>query len=173
MWSIAGSAVHKVYPHMDQVMARLLHLYKDVRIVLVGDRLGETIEYDWIKEKRVIRKSAKWSIRESLSFAKECDLVIGPETGVMNAVSFEQMAKILILSHSSVNNIGKHWLNTFQAVPVDCNCYPCHKIHYGFDTCTRNDEIGTSECAASINPDTIFNEAVVRYTDFKTERQAA
>lgn len=172
MWSIAGSSVHKVYPHMDQVMAQMLHAHKNVKFVLVGDKLGQIIEYDWRKEKRVIRKSGKWTIRESLSMAKECDLVIGPETGVMNAVSFEPMPKILILSHSSINNIGKHWLNTYQAVPEDCECYPCHKIHYGFDTCERDEETGTSKCAASINPELLSGRMSLFIKECK-ERQAA
>jgi ADP-heptose:LPS heptosyltransferase len=151
MWSIAGSSVHKIYPHMNTVMARMLHQYKDVKFILVGDHLSSVVEYHWTNEKRVIRKCGKWSIRESLSMAKECDLVIGPETGVMNAVSFEAMPKILLLSHSSRENIGKHWKQTAQIEPTT-DCYPCHQLHFGFDTCQRDEETGTAKCAASIDP---------------------
>lgn len=155
MWSIAGSSVHKVYPHMNTVMARLLHLHKNVKFILVGDHLSSMVEYHWTKESRVIRKCGKWSIRESLAMAKECDLIIGPETGVMNAVGFEPMPKILMLSHSSSDNIGKHWLNTSQLDP-DVGCYPCHQLHFGFDTCRRDEETGTAMCAASIDPEDVF-----------------
>ena len=155
MWSIAGSSVHKVYPHMNTVMAKLLHTYKDVKIILVGDHLSSMVEYQWTAEKKVIRKCGKWSIRECLAMAKECDLVIGPETGVMNAVAFEPMPKILMLSHSSWENIGKYWANTMQMEP-DTQCYPCHKLHFVFDTCQRDQETGTAKCAASIDPDLVF-----------------
>lgn len=164
MWSIAGSSVHKVYPHMDMVMARLLHLYPNIRIVLVGDELSSIVEYDWRNEKRVIRKCGKWSIRESLSFALECDMVVGPETGVMNAVSFEGMPKALLLSHSSAANIGGSWVNTTPLAPEGVDCHPCHKIHYGFDTCCRDEETGAALCAAAISPDRVFDciEAMIK-----------
>lgn len=157
MWSIAGSSVHKVYPYMNEVMARMLYLHTDVKFILVGDHLSSMVEYHWTKEKRVIRKCGKWSIRESLAMAKECDMVIGPETGVMNAVSFEDMPKILFLSHSSPENIGGSWVNTVVMEPTS-DCYPCHKLHFGFDTCQREDQTGTAKCAASINPEDVHAE---------------
>lgn len=156
MWSIAGSSVHKVYPHIDMVIARVLHEHENVRFILVGDELSSIIEYDWRNEKRVIRKCGKWSIRESLSMAQQCDMVIGPETGVMNAVSFEAMPKVLMLSHSSKDNIGKHWVNTHQLIPDGVDCYPCHKLHYGFATCNRDEETGTAKCAAATDPEKII-----------------
>lgn len=172
MWSIAGSSVHKVYPHMHTVMARLLHLHKDVRIILVGDELSSVIESPWVNEKRVIRKCGKWSIRQSLSMAKECDMVVGSETGVMNAVSFEDVAKVLMLSHSSPQNIGGSWPNTTTIEPENTDCYPCHKLHYGFNTCQRDEETGTAKCAAATNPDDVFNAIEDQYFDLK-ERKAA
>jgi ADP-heptose:LPS heptosyltransferase len=154
MWSIAGSSVHKVYPHMDQVITETLRNHPDAIFILVGDEWSKIGEVNWEKHPQVKCKSGRWNIRESLTFAKCCDLVIGPETGVMNAVSFEEVPKILLLSHSTPENIGKSWLNTDVVEPV-ADCYPCHTLHYGFDTCTRDEQTGTAACAASIPPSLI------------------
>jgi ADP-heptose:LPS heptosyltransferase len=172
MLSIAGSSVHKVYPHINTVLARLFHLHKDIKVIMVGDDLSSVVEYPWRQEKRVIKKCGKWTIRESLSMAKECDLVVGPETGVMNAVSFEQMPKVLMLSHSSKENIGGSWINTSVVEPTT-DCHPCHQLHYGFNTCNRDEETGTARCAASIDPETIHNIIEMYHTDWFIERKAA
>ena len=159
MWSVAGSSVHKVYPYMDEVFARLLHTYPDIRIIVVGDLLSSVAEIGWEKEKRIIRKCGKWSIRESLAMAQRCDLVVGPETGVLNAVSFEDVPKILMLSHSSRENIGGSWVNTDAIEPLS-ECHPCHKIHYGWHTCNRDENTGTAKCASSISIDRVYDSIV-------------
>lgn len=156
MWSTAGSSCHKVYPYMDQVMARLLHEYPDVHIVLVGDNLCQLAEIGWEREKRVKRKCGKWGIRQSLAFAQQCDLIIGPETGLINSVAFEDMFKILMLSHSTFQNLGCYWKNATVIEPTDAECYPCHQIHFGFDTCNKDESTGAAKCAASIDVDTLY-----------------
>ena len=156
LWALSGSAVHKVWPHMDAVIARLLIGYQNMKIVLVGDNLCQVLEYGWKKEKRIIRKSGKWDIRHTLAFAEECDLVIGPETGVMNAVSMLDMPKILMLSHSSPANIGSNWINTVVVEPEDTPCYPCHTLHRGFSyLCPQDERHGCATCAENISPDVI------------------
>jgi hypothetical protein len=60
--------------------------------------------------------------------AKECDIVIGPETGVLSAVAMEPMKKIVFLSHSSVENLTRDWVNTVSLYSKNTPCYPCHKL---------------------------------------------
>ena len=153
--TLSGSSVHKAYPHMDAVMARLLVKVPDARIVMVGDEFCQILEVGWEKEKRVFAKSGKWSIRKTLAFAQRADLVIGPETGVLNGVGMEDVAKVVLLSHSSRENLSKYWVNTTSIVPDGVECYPCHKIHFGFSTCNRDDDTGGAMCAAKIDPDTV------------------
>ena len=156
LWALSGSAVHKVWPHMDAVIARLLIGYQNIKIVTVGDGLCQVLESGWQKEKKVIRKSGKWDIRHTLAFAEECDLVIGPETGVMNAVSMLDMPKLLMLSHSGPSNIGKNWINTVVVEPEDTPCYPCHTLHRGFSyLCPQDERHGCATCAENISPDVI------------------
>jgi ADP-heptose:LPS heptosyltransferase len=149
--ALSGSSVHKSYPYIDAIIACYLSSEPLARFVLVGDKLCQMLEIGWEKEDRVFCRSGKWSIRETLAFTQQADLVVGPETGVLNSVSAEDTAKVALLSHSSEENLTKHWVNT-TAVTPDIDCYPCHKLHYGFDSCNRHEETGGAMCAATTDP---------------------
>lgn len=161
-WSLAGSSVHKTWPYLDSVIARTLITYPNVEFVLMGGPECQMLEAGWEEEKRVHLRSGKWSIRESLSFVEQCDLVIGPETGVLNSVALLPMPKIITLSHSSVENLTKHWVNTIS-LTAKTPCYPCHRMHYNFTHCLKNEETGTAQCQADIGPDQMW-DAIVNVT---------
>ena len=84
---LSGSSVHKVYPWIDNVMATILLKRKDVSIITMGDELCQLLEAGWENEPRVITKSGEWSITKTLSFLTHCDVIVGPETGLLNAAS--------------------------------------------------------------------------------------
>ena len=157
LWTLAGSSVHKVYPWTDSVIAQVLIKRKDVSFVTIGDDLCQLLESGWEEEPRVITKSGKWSIRRTLAFLDQCDVVVGPETGVLNAASTLDCHKVVMLSHSSKENLSKHWKNTTTMEPdvYDNFCFPCHKMHYGFDTCNRDEETGGAMCAVHIKPENV------------------
>ena len=160
LWALSGSSVHKVYPWTDAVISRMLMNRKDVSFVTVGDGLCELLEAGWENEKRVVTKSGNWSVRETLAFLDVCDLVIGPEPGVLNAPSPLECHKTVLLSHSSHENLSKHWKNTTALGPEDYPdyCFPCHKMHYGCNTCNRDKETGGAMCAAKINPKNVVED---------------
>jgi ADP-heptose:LPS heptosyltransferase/predicted SAM-dependent methyltransferase len=151
MFCLSGSSVHKVWPHMDGLFARLLMTYENCRIVTVGDEMSQFLEGGWQNEKRVVRMAGKYSIRESLALLDHADMVIGPETGVMNAASMMTMPKIVMLSHSSHENLTKHWVNTIALEPKNTKCFPCHMMHYSFENCNRDEATGTAACQADID----------------------
>jgi ADP-heptose:LPS heptosyltransferase len=157
LWTLAGSSVHKVYPWTDLVIAQILIKRKDVSFVTIGDDLCQLLEAGWEDEPRVITKSGKWSIRRTLAFLDQCDAVVGPETGVLNAASTLDCHKVVMLSHSSKENLSKHWKNTTTMEPdvYENFCFPCHKMHYGFDTCNRDEETGGAMCAVHIKPENV------------------
>ena len=140
MWALDGSAVHKHWPFTHNAMARIL-LETDYHIVTVGNAVSVFLEGGWEDEPRVVRTSDKWSIRKTLSFLPHCDMVIGPETGVLNAAGALDMPKIVFLSHSSATNFSLDYNNmhTLAPAPEDCPCYPCHKMIYGWESCVRDD----------------------------------
>lgn len=151
LYSLSGSSVHKSWPHMDMLLARILTIYPDATIVLTGDHLCKILEQGWENEERIWKRAGEWTIRETLTFAcYEADLVIGPETGVLNAAGMEEVAKIVCLSHSSHENLCKHWVNTISLKPMGTKCYPCHRMHYNFDNCIRH-ESGTAYCQWDIS----------------------
>lgn len=171
-WVLSGSSLHKAYPHMDSVIAELMISHPDARIVFTGDGLCQILEENWRKEKRVLRKSNLWSIRQALTFAKCADLVIGPETGILNSVAFDnKVSKIMMLSHSSPVNIGGSWLKTEVLTPHGCDCYPCHKLHYNWKTCNQDKATGGAACAAGISKDRVY-EAILKAMAWR-ERKAA
>ena len=50
------------------------------------------LEVGWEQEKRVVTKSGKWSVRDTLAFLDVCDVVVGPETGVLNAAIYIEVS---------------------------------------------------------------------------------
>jgi predicted SAM-dependent methyltransferase/ADP-heptose:LPS heptosyltransferase len=172
LWSLSGSSIHKFTPHQDAVIARILLDMPEARIILVGDLACQILEQGWEEEARVLCLSDKLSIRETLALAQQVDLVIGPETGVLNAVGMEKNPhKVLLLSHSSANNLSKHWQHTQALAPVDCPCYPCHRLHYNNSIyCDIHEESGAARCAVNIGPERIYGAVEKVYNNWQAGR---
>lgn len=158
LWVLSGSSVHKVWPHIDQIFARMMITYPECKIVTVGNEKSLMLDEPWKNEPRIVRKAGKWSIRETIAFAKVCDLVVGPETGVLSAVAMEDLPKIVFLSHSSHENLTRDWKNTFALFSTKTKCYPCHKMHYNWDNCWQNKDEGkywegTAQCQVDLPPE--------------------
>jgi ADP-heptose:LPS heptosyltransferase/predicted SAM-dependent methyltransferase len=157
VWALSGSSPHKFTPHQDAVIARILLDMPEARVLLVGDFACKLLEQGWENEDRVVCLSDTMSIRETLALAQAANLVVGPETGVLNAVGFDDTPnKVLLLSHSSDNNLSKHWKNVQALAPVNCACYPCHRLHYGMEFCNQVEETGAALCAQNIGPEVIY-----------------
>ena len=157
VWALAGSAVHKAWPWADQIVQKLLS-EQDTEVVLVGGAQCTILEAGWVDEPRVHRTSGKWSIRQVLAFLECADLVVGPETGVLNAASCLDVPKIVFLSHSSHENLCRDWVNTISLAPraADVSCFPCHMLHMNADVwknCKQHVETGAALCQAMIGPD--------------------
>lgn len=157
LWSLSGSAIHKVYPWMDDVIAKLLLSDSKMKVVLVGGADEVMLQQGWEGETRVVKRAGAWTMRESMAFAQVADMVIGSETGLLNAVAFEANAKIVLLSHSSEHNLTRDWENTIALEPEHTPCYPCHQMHYSFDTCTQYGTSGVALCQANISVDQVMN----------------
>ena len=161
LWSLSGSSVHKTWPHLDAIIARLMLTYKDVDVVLVGDEVSQILETGWQKEPRVHCRSGKWTIRESMSFAEVSDLVIGCETGLLNAAGSMDVPKIVTLSHSSENMLTKHWKRTIalkQPEGVGCHKSPCRQLHMNWDYCPAYEDENTKAalCQWHIGPEQMW-----------------
>jgi len=162
MWALSGSSLHKAWPYTDAVVARLMIDHPNVKIVFVGDEACRLLEFPWQNEARVIKTSGLLNIRETLALSQVVHMVVGPETGVLNCVAFEDIPKVILLSHSSPVNIGGSWKNTEALTPHGVDCYPCHKLHYGWKSCFRDDETGAALCAANISGVRVY-EAIAKH----------
>jgi len=156
-WSMSGSSVHKSWPHTDAIIARLLLTDPDIKIVMLGDATCQMLEAGWENEPRVIRLCGRLPIRDSLALIEYASVVIGPETGLLNAAGMLDVPKVLMLSHSSHENLSKHWKNVTVLEPKNVPCFPCHRMHFGWDTCKRDNETGAAMCQARISPNQVWD----------------
>lgn len=170
VWALSGSACHKFYPGQDIVIGSILTDYPDCRIFLVGDVATKLLEQGWENEDRVVCLSGEIGIRDTLTLAQVADCVIGCETGVLNAVAFERNRKVVLLSHSSHENLTKHWVNTVALGPQNTRCFPCHRLHYNRDFCPPDADTGAAKCQMDIHPGRVANAV---YQATKGEAQVA
>ena len=103
---------------------------------------------------RVMCQSGKWSVRQTLAFLAECAAIVGPETGVLNAAAFMPLGKDVMLSHSSPENLCKHWVNT-TALMAGADCQPCHQMHYTRQYCPEHKETSASMCMGLLAPEEV------------------
>ena len=132
LWSLAGSAYHKWYPYFHNVVEQIIVKIPEAVVVSVGEEAcalmerGESPRY----LPRSMGNRMGWKWRQSLVMTKYVDLVVGPETGVLNAAGCFDTPKITLLSHSKHENLCKYWLNDYCIAPEDAFCHPCHVLHY-------------------------------------------
>jgi ADP-heptose:LPS heptosyltransferase len=169
VWAVTGSGIYKVYPWVH-VVAEWLTKEK-VHVVFVGGPdsskqletgiLQSMIE-DGADTAYVHPCVGQWTIRESITFARHADCVVGPDTGLLHGVGMTTVPKVVFLSCSSPENLTKHWINTAPLIPdLDrCPCFPCHQNHHWWDSCNKDDENLVARCAASISPESAF-EAIM------------
>ena len=166
LWQFEGSSVNKVWSGeieggFDQALARIMLAFDDVAVVITGGKMPSFKFDQWENEPRFINKRGEWTMRQTLSFLNEVDMVIGPETGTVNAACNLPIPKVVFLSHSVVENLTRDWVNTTSLIAPNVKCkgrgnneaMSCHQIHYGWDSCTQNEKTGTAECQANITID--------------------
>lgn len=171
LWALAGSSTHKFSPWQDAVVARIMLDMPEARVIYTGDEWCKILECGWEDEPRVSCLSGEIGIRESLALAQMVDCVVGPETGVLNAVAFERdVSKVIMLSHSSEHNLTKHWVKTQTLAPKDCACFPCHRLHYGNEFCNTDEETGAAMCAKKIPATDIYDAIHKVYANWKKRR---
>lgn len=167
--AVAGSSLHKIYPWTDIVVSWLLK-NTPAHVVLMGDK-GQGVELSTaiagnlgdVDRARLHCRAGDWTIRQSMAFVQVVDVVVGPETGLLNGVCVEDNAKVVMLSHSSAANLTKHWRNTITLEPdrERAPCWPCHRLHYDWSSCHPVEETKAAACASAITPETVF-EAIMR-----------
>jgi ADP-heptose:LPS heptosyltransferase len=160
LWALNGSSHHKIYPMMEATLMEWFKTNPQVMVITVGDQMARILEFD---HPQLIPQCGQWSIRESLIATKYVDLVVGPETMVTNASGCFDTPKIILLSHSSRENLTKYFRNDYSLEPdeVMAPCYPCNQLHYTKESCPTGalvdtisgQELGQAPiCSLAISP---------------------
>jgi ADP-heptose:LPS heptosyltransferase len=167
LWNLAGSSrTHKLYPHQLSIWQHVLKYFPKWGVVTVGDGSCADLEEGDKGERRLWRTSGKWNIRQVLTMMEVSDVVFGPETGVMSAAAFYPMPKILLLTHSTTNNLSRDWVNTTSIWAPSTWCpgrgkneaKACHMMHSKFEPgCRRNEEFGVAQCTVEIKPEWVWD----------------
>ena len=162
-----GSSMNKCYPYWWQVI-KALQLDPRVIVITTGGKLGHVLEQEAVgmgcDPERIWACCAneKYTLRDSLIMPAFVDLVIGPETGILNASACWDVPKIVLMSHSAPENLCRRWLNC-QPITSPVKCSPCYRIVSAGDPCnyvTEPPEIaGAMACMAAISPQTIVEKA--------------
>jgi ADP-heptose:LPS heptosyltransferase/predicted SAM-dependent methyltransferase len=182
LWQLAGSSrMHKTYPYLDEIVARLMISYPDVHVVLTGGPECLELEAGWDKEPRVHCTSGKWTIRQTLAFLEYADVLVGAETGVLNAACCLPVPKIVFLSHSTRENLTRDWVNTVSLTAPDITCPgrgkndapACHMLHYDWTHCRRGEKKGVAVCMEEIDPAITWDAIQQAILTGSLEQQAA
>lgn len=164
LWSLAGSSVHKTWGGLDKTIASILLEFPLAHIVLVGGPEAAILQQGWENESRVKLRCGLYTIRQTMSLLEFVDIMIGPETGVMNAGSMLPIPKVVFLSHSTHDNLTRDWVNVMAIASQHTVCPgrgnndvpACHQMHYNWDYCKQyrsegDPQDGTAQCQADID----------------------
>lgn len=173
LWVLSGTRIDKVYPYATMAIARIINEVGAPIVLMGGPSEKEHKMALTIRDSVAVQNGGTnglhlavpaieggdrcWPLRTSLTFALNCDLVVTPDTGTAWAVAFEPMPKIVMVSHASVENITKHWVNT-TTLHADHNrvpCWPCHRLHDDPSTCVENREKNGAACISDISVETL------------------
>lgn len=158
VWSLAGSAIHKTWAGLDNVIASIMVNHPDWDVLFMGSKDAQILEAGWEKEPRVHRRCGVWEIRESMTFLEFADCVVGPETGILNAASHLPVPKVVFLSHSTDENLTRDWENCISLASAETHCPgrgkneapACHQMHYNWNHCKKS-ENGVAQCQEDIS----------------------
>lgn len=182
VWCVGGSASHKVYPWTQVVISWLLQR-TPCQVILYGHEgvtadlaqfIMNCLAEDHADMSRVTSIAGLWDIRQSLSFAQVADVIVGPETGPLNATAQDDVHKVIYMSHSSADNLTKHWRNTTTLLPNPerAPCYPCHRLHMTHEFCHIDEKVRSALCASAISAETVF-EAIALALGATKQAEAA
>lgn len=127
MWGLSGSGRQKTYPYVPYIVADLVRKHKNLKVILVGGHTCQILECAFPKNAQIVKRSGDYSFRQSALLAKHVDLVVSPDTGFLHAAGCWSTPKIGLLTHTSRENITKHFENDFS-IESEAPCAPCFRL---------------------------------------------
>lgn len=162
-----GSGLPKTWPHVQRFME--LMAARGVYTVVLGEVRQELASI----EPHAVVIGTDLPMRLAMTLATIADVVVGTESALINAVASEDNLKVVLLSHSSPENLTKHWRNTMAVEPAGIACYPCHRLHRGFEFCTRDSVTGFAACQAAVAAETVSDAIAPTLDRLQAVKEAA
>jgi len=155
MLSPTGSGPFKAWPHAQRFMELLADA--GVYSIMVGDLKQlpdlDLVERHGIEYGHVVGQ--EFPLRLAMTLCLEADAFVGTESVFANVVATEPMPKIILLSHSSAENLTRDWTRVI-ALEANVACHPCHRIHNaGAALCAKDTTTGASACMASYSAEQV------------------
>lgn len=166
VYSLSGSSAHKTYPYADSVIQAIVEGIPNSTVLLVGEKGCKGIVEP---HPRIIDMCGDFGIRKSLVLTKVADLVISTETSVASGAACFDTPKIILLSHSSVENLTKYWKNCHNVEPP-VSCFPCHKLHYYKNTCPTDEQLQMPVCVSLLAPERILEKVELVYEAWQKQK---
>lgn len=126
LWQINGSGRNKQLLFLPAYITEINKHFSNIDHYVVGDKQNLGQIEDSIKDMR-----DAWSPRETISYIKAMDLVVGPESFMVNAAGALDIPTLTFFSHSAPENLTKHYKNAHSVIP-ECDCHPCYLIAKDF-----------------------------------------
>lgn len=150
LWGLSGSSHHKNYPKLEETIKPWLDMHPDAHLVTSGDTPAQILEFPHAQATPL---AGKLHIRQALALPTVADVVVGPESMLINAAGCYDVPKICLLSHSSRENLVKYFTNDYSLEPDTsiAPCYPCHQLHYTKPSCPLVSISNPNDPAATVD----------------------
>jgi len=155
MLSPTGSGPFKAWPHAQRFMELMAEA--GVYTLMIGDLKYlpdlDLVERHGIEYGHVVGQ--EFPLRLAMTLCLEADAFVGSESVFANAVAHEPIPKVVLLSHSSNENLTRDWTNC-AALEAAVACHPCHRIHNAAAVmCARDTITGAAACMASYSAEDV------------------
>ncbi len=127
MWGLSGSGRNKTWPFVPYVVGDLVKKHKDLKVILVGGNTCKILECAFPNHNRIIKQCGEYTFRQSSLLSKYVDLVVSPDTGFLHTAGCWETPKIGLLTHTTIENITKHFVNDFS-IQSEAPCSPCFRL---------------------------------------------
>lgn len=132
LWGLKGSSHHKQYPLLEPTLKTWLAARPDASVILSGGPADAALQFE---HPQVLPTAGRMSLRDAFALTTVVDLVVGPESALINTAACFDVAKIVFLSHSNEHNLCAYWRNYTALAPEGVSCFPCAQLHYSQNSC--------------------------------------
>jgi ADP-heptose:LPS heptosyltransferase len=174
--ALCGSHRFKSWTDLPEFCAILLRKHR-VRLVLLGgfdarelaiqEYLMRALEAEFgsrDSDEFEVMSCISTPMRTSLALACHVDILIGSDTGLLNAAAMRPNHKIVLLTHNTPANLTRDWRNTV-ALQSAAPCSPCLRLRHRDGDCPQVDF--EPACVQAFSVDNVLRETERAISDLE------